>query len=114
MPKVIYKKINGLPLLYTTMCLQLADLSLCHPEGILDDKCLGVGCSYVAAEFVVVETGESENATIILGRPVLATAKDIIYVDAAKIIFPINGRKEIQFEEQNPRSSCTPLISLPS
>jgi hypothetical protein len=28
MPKVIYKKINGSPLLYTTMSLQLADLSL--------------------------------------------------------------------------------------
>jgi hypothetical protein len=54
MPKVIYKKINGSPLLYTTMCLQLADLSLCHLEGILDDVCLGVGLSYMAADFVVV------------------------------------------------------------
>jgi hypothetical protein len=34
MPKVIYKKIYGDPLLYTTMCLQLADQSLCYrPEG---------------------------------------------------------------------------------
>jgi hypothetical protein len=41
MPKVISKKSNGSPLLYTTMCLQLADLSLCHPEGILDDVCRG-------------------------------------------------------------------------
>jgi hypothetical protein len=94
MPKVIYKKINGSPLLYTTMCLQLADLSLCHPEGILDDVCLGVGRSYVAADFVVVETGGSENSPIILGCPFLAIAKAIIYVDAAKIIFSINGRKD--------------------
>jgi hypothetical protein len=77
------------------MSLQLADLSLCHPEGILEDVCLGVGRSYVAADFVVVETGRSENAPIILGRPFLATAKAIIYTDAAKIIFTINGRKEI-------------------
>jgi hypothetical protein len=56
MPKVIYKKINGSPLLYTTMCLLLADLSLCYPEGILDGVCLGLGRSYVAANFVVVET----------------------------------------------------------
>jgi hypothetical protein len=33
MPKVIYKKINGSSLLYTTMCLQFSDLSLCYPEG---------------------------------------------------------------------------------
>jgi hypothetical protein len=38
--------------------------------------------------------GGSENAPIILGRPFLATAKAIIYADAAKIIFSINGRKE--------------------
>jgi hypothetical protein len=94
MPKVIYKKINGSPLLYTTMCLQLADLSLCHPEGILDDVCLGVGRSYVDADFVVVETGGSENAPIILGHPFLATTKAIIYANASKIIFTINGRKE--------------------
>jgi hypothetical protein len=94
MPKVIYKKINGSPLLYKTMCLQLADLLLCHAKGILDDVCLGVGRSYVAADFVVVETGGSENDPIILGRPFLATAKAIIYADAAKIIFSINGRKE--------------------
>jgi hypothetical protein len=91
MPKVIYKKINSSPLLYTTMCLQLADLSLCHPEGILDDICLGVGHSYVAADFVVIETGGSENAQIILGRPFLATARAIIYADAAKIVSPSMG-----------------------
>jgi hypothetical protein len=57
MPKVIYKKINGSPLFYRTMCLQPVYLSLCHPEGILDDVCLGVGRSYMAVDFVVVETG---------------------------------------------------------
>jgi hypothetical protein len=48
----------------------------------------------VAADFVVVETGGSENSPIILGCPFLATAKAIIYADAAKITFTINGRKE--------------------
>jgi hypothetical protein len=93
-PKVMYKKINGSPLLCTTMCLQLADLSQCYPEGILDDVCLGVGRSYVATDFVVVKTGGIEKAPIILGCPFLATAKAIIYSDAAKIIFTISGRKE--------------------
>jgi hypothetical protein len=76
------------------MCLKLADLSLCHPEGILDDVCLGAGRSYVAADFVLVETGGSENAPIILERTFLATARAIIYADAAKIVFTINGSKE--------------------
>jgi hypothetical protein len=94
MPKVIFKKINGSPLLYTTMCLQLVDLSLCHPEGIRDDVCLGVGRSYVADDFVVVETRGSENTPIILGCPSLATTRATIYADAAKVIFTINGIKE--------------------
>jgi type II secretory pathway component PulC len=49
----------------------------------------------VVVDFVVVETRGSENAPIILGHPFLATAKAIIHVDATKIIFSINGRKEI-------------------
>jgi hypothetical protein len=48
----------------------------------------------VAADFVVVETGGSENAPIILERPFLATTKAIIYADAAMIVFTINGRNE--------------------
>jgi hypothetical protein len=48
----------------------------------------------VAADFVIVETGGSENAPIILGHSFLTTAKVIIYADVAKIVFTINGIKE--------------------
>jgi hypothetical protein len=37
MPKVIYKKILGEPLLYTNMRLQHADQSVCYSKGILED-----------------------------------------------------------------------------
>jgi hypothetical protein len=114
MPKAIYRKINGSPLLYTTMFLQLADLSRCYPEGILDDLCLGVGRSYVAADFVVVETGGCENAPIILGRPFLATTKAIIYADAAKIVFTINGRKEgFNFKNKILKALAYPRYTYP-
>jgi hypothetical protein len=43
MPKVIYEKIHGQPLLYTTMCLQLVDQTLCYPKGILGNVLMGVG-----------------------------------------------------------------------
>jgi hypothetical protein len=39
MPKVIYDRMFNYPLLYTTMCLQLADQSLCYTKGILEDMC---------------------------------------------------------------------------
>jgi hypothetical protein len=46
MLKVIYEKIHGDPLLYITMCLQLADQSLCYLKGIHEDVCVRVGHSY--------------------------------------------------------------------
>jgi hypothetical protein len=83
MPKVVYKKINGSPLVYTTMCLQPAVLLVCWGRMLLR------GCQLRCCR----DEG-SENAPIILGRPILTTAKAIIYIDAAKIIFSINGSKE--------------------
>ena len=41
--KVLYEKIHGDPLLYTTMCLQMADQTMCYPKGILEDICVRVG-----------------------------------------------------------------------
>ena len=43
---------------------------------------------------MVIETGNDERATVILGRPFLNTSRAIIYAWAAKISFYIKGRKE--------------------
>jgi hypothetical protein len=67
MPKVIYDKMFNYLLLYTTMCLQLADQSLCYTKGILEDICVRVDSSYAPADFVVIETGGDEKSPIILG-----------------------------------------------
>jgi hypothetical protein len=94
MPKVIYERMFDYPLLYTTMCLQLADQSLYHAKGILEDICVRAGNSYVPVDFVVVETGGDEKSPIILGRPFLNTARAIIYANNAKICFNIKGKRE--------------------
>ena len=83
MPKVIYEKILGDPLLYTNMHLQLVDQSLYYPKGVLKDAIIQVGKSYVLIDFVVLETGGDERAPIILGQPFLSTTKAIIYTDSA-------------------------------
>jgi len=88
MPKVIYEKIHGPPLLYTTMCLQLADQMLCYPMGILENIWVVVGQSSLRVDFVVIETGGDERARIILGRPFLSTAKAIIYTIVPRSISP--------------------------
>jgi hypothetical protein len=97
MPKVIYDKMFNYPLLYTTMCLQLADQSLCYTKGILEDICVRVGSSYVPTDFVVIETGGDERSPIILGRPFLNTAGAIMYTKTTKICFNIKGKRETFF-----------------
>jgi hypothetical protein len=73
MPKVIYDKILGNPLLYTNMHLQLTNQSLCYPKGILEDAIIRVGQSYVQVDFMVLKTGGDERAPIISARPFLST-----------------------------------------
>jgi len=109
MPKVIYEKIHGDALLYTTMCLQLADQSICYPKGILEDVCVRIGHLYVPADFVVVESGGDERSPIILGRPFLNTAKAIIYASSAKICFTIKNNKErFSFKNKTLQSPAHP------
>jgi hypothetical protein len=48
--KVIYEKILVNPLLYTNMCLQLVDQSICYPEGVLEEAIVRLGQSYVLVE----------------------------------------------------------------
>jgi hypothetical protein len=55
MPKVIYEKILEDLLLFTNMCLQLADQSLFYPKGVLEDAIIRVGLSYVPVDFVVLK-----------------------------------------------------------
>jgi hypothetical protein len=97
MPKIIYDKMFNYPLLYTTMCLHLADQSLCYTKEILEDICVRVGSSYVLADFVVIGTGADEKSPIILGRPFLNTAGAIMYANTAKICFNIKGKRETFF-----------------
>jgi hypothetical protein len=96
-PKVIYDKMFNYPLLYTTMCLQLVDQSLCYTKGILEDICIRVGSSYVPVDFIVIETGGDEKSPIILGRPFLNTTGAIMYANTAKIYFNIKGKRETFF-----------------
>jgi len=94
MLRVLYEKFSTHPFLETTMCLQLADQTLCFPKGILKNLYVRVGTLYALADFVMIETDTDERAPIILVRPFLNTSGAVIYASAAKISFYIKGRKE--------------------
>jgi len=94
MPKVIYEKLFNYPLSCTTMCLQLADQSLCYPMGIMEVIYVRVGNSYVPTDFTMVNTDTDERSPIILGRPFFNTTGAIIYASNVKITFNIKGNRE--------------------
>jgi len=109
MPKVIYEKILNDSLLYTNMHLQLADQSICYPEGLLEEVVIKVGQSYVPVDFVIMETGVDEKAPIILGRPFLCTTKAIIYAEYAKIVLSTKDKKErFTFKNRVLKAPATP------
>jgi len=115
MPKVIYEKILNDPLLYTNMCLQLADQSIYYPEGVLEEVVIRVGQSYVPVDFVVMETRLDEKAPIILGRPFLYTTKAIHHICGVHQDYPMHQgqEREIHIQEPRPKNSCSPK-AIPS
>ena len=80
----------------TKITLQLADGSIKHPVGILEDIPVKVGKFYIPADFVILDMPEDHFTCIILGRPFLATGGVIIDVKKGKLSFNV-GDDEITF-----------------
>ena len=63
-----------------TMTLQMADRTLAHPKGILEDVLIKVGKFIFPIDFVVIDIEEEKQVTLLLGRPFLATGAALIDV----------------------------------
>ena len=94
MPKAIFDKLDYSTLTPTTMCLQLADQSVCYPAGIAENIPVRIHDFFVPVDFVVLDMQEERKIPLILGRPFLNTANATINVGAGEIIFTINGPEE--------------------
>jgi hypothetical protein len=80
------------------------------PKGVLKDAIIRVGQSYVPIDFVVVDIGKDENASIILGQPLLCTTNAIIYAEHSKIVFTIKDNKEkFSFKNKMLHTPAQPL-----
>ncbi|XP_062103653.1 uncharacterized protein LOC133814747 [Humulus lupulus] len=64
----------------TTVTLQLADCSVKHLRGIIEDVLVKVEKINFLIDFIVLDMEEDENVPIILGRPFLATGQALIDV----------------------------------
>ena len=80
MPLSMVKRLSLRELTPTAMTLQMADRTLAHPEGILEDVLIKVGNFIFPVDFVVIDIEEDKKVPLQLGRPFLATRAALINV----------------------------------
>ncbi|KAM6584068.1 hypothetical protein CsatB_011070 [Cannabis sativa] len=80
MPLSVFKRLGLGKAKPTTVTLQLADRSLTHPRGIIEDVLVKVGKFIFPADFLILDMEEDSTIPIILGRPFLATGRALIDV----------------------------------
>ena len=94
MPKTVFDKLDYSTLTPTTMCLQLANQSVCYPAGKVENIPVRIREIFIPIDFGVLDMEEERKIPLILGRPFLNTTIATINVGAGEIIFTINGKEE--------------------
>ncbi|XP_074300972.1 uncharacterized protein LOC141632313 [Silene latifolia] len=80
----------------TNMTLQMADRSIKHPLGVLEDVPVRGGKFFIPVDFVVLDMAEDTQIPIFLGRPFLHTAGAIIDVRRGRLTLTV-GHDTIVF-----------------
>ena len=84
MPLSIFKRLGLGETRPTTVTLHLADRSLKHPRGVIEDVLVKVDKFIFPTNFIVLDMEEDKEIPIILGRPFLATGRPMIDVQRDK------------------------------
>ncbi|GKC30657.1 reverse transcriptase domain-containing protein [Tanacetum coccineum] len=92
LPHSIYKKLRLEALTPTRMTLELANRSITHPMGIVEDVVVRVDGFTFLMDFVVINFEPDPRVPIILGRPFLRTTKALI--DLYEETLTLRVRKE--------------------
>jgi len=94
MPKTVFDKLNYSMLTPTTMCLQLADQSVCYTAEIAENILIKIRDFFILVDFMVLDIQEERKIPLILEQPFLNTTNATINIGAGEIIFTINGQEE--------------------
>ena len=74
----------------------MADRTLAHPEGILEDVLIKVGKFIFLVDFVVIDIEEDKQVPLLLGRPFLATGAALINVKKGELTLRV-GDEVVHF-----------------
>ena len=78
------------------MTLQMADKTLAHPKGILEDVLIKVGKFIFPMDFVVSDIEEDKQVLLLLGRPFLGTRASLIDVKIGELTLRV-GDQAVHF-----------------
>ncbi|XP_023730543.2 uncharacterized protein LOC111878271 [Lactuca sativa] len=95
LPYSIFKTLNIGTLKKTGVIIQLADRSLVHPKGVLEDMLVQVNELVFPADFYVLDMDDDDSpnlSSILLGRPFLKTARTKIDVYDGTLSMEFDGR----------------------
>ena len=74
----------------------MADMTLAHPEGILEDMLIKVGKFVFPVDFVVINIEEDKQVPLFLGRPFLTTGAALIDVKKGELTVRV-GDEAVHF-----------------
>ncbi|XP_070015195.1 uncharacterized protein [Nicotiana sylvestris] len=95
MPYSVFKTLGiGQPRA-TSVRLQMAAKTIKRPLGIIDDVLVLVDKFILPANFVILDCKVDYVVPIILGRPFLATGKELVDVEAGELTFRVGDEKVI-------------------
>ena len=85
MPLYIAKRLSLGKLTSTAMTLQMADRTLAHHKGIIENVLIKVGKFIFPVDFVLIDIEEDKQVPLLLGRPFLATEVALMDVKKRRI-----------------------------
>ncbi|XP_070035549.1 uncharacterized protein [Nicotiana tomentosiformis] len=79
----------------TSMRLQIAYRTMKRPLGIIDDVLVWVDKFILPADFVILDCEVDYKVPIILGRPFLATGKELVDAETGELTFRVGDEKVV-------------------
>lgn len=77
----------------TRVSLQLADRSVKHPRGIIEDILVKVDKFIFPADFIILDMAEDRDIPLILGQPFLAIGRALIDVKKGQLMLRLNDEQ---------------------
>ncbi|XP_015940016.1 uncharacterized protein LOC107465552 [Arachis duranensis] len=102
-PLFVMKKLGNQGVHSTRISLEMVDKSLKLAYGMVENVLVKVEDLYLPADFMILDTREDKDNSIILGRPFLAIPKALIDVEKGEMILRV-WEDHILFKIPNPHS----------